>query len=113
MWGPRFLTETYEKPGPWVKISASRRDGAGMGGPRWQAMAIYPPHSAAVLRRPVIRASLTVFLIQKHTPVNWTLYVAIAFATSITVGYLVSVITGGSRKDLTGLTVWDLRRTES
>jgi hypothetical protein len=37
MWRPQFLTEPYEKPGPWVKISASRRDGAGLGGPRWQA----------------------------------------------------------------------------
>jgi hypothetical protein len=29
-----------------------------------------------------------------------------------TLGYLVSILTGGSRKDLTGLTVWDLKRSE-
>ena len=58
----------------------------------------------------VIGASITVFCIQKYTPVNWMLYAAIAFTTSITVGYLVSLLTGGSRKDLTGLTVWDTVR---
>lgn len=59
----------------------------------------------------VIAASLMVFLIQKHTAVNWMLYAAIAFTTSIGVGYLVSILTGRTRKDLTGLTVWDLNHT--
>jgi len=62
----------------------------------------------------VIGASLAVFLVQKYTSVNWTLYSAIAFTTSVCVGYLVSCLTGGSRKDLTGLTVWALKSpTES
>ncbi len=61
----------------------------------------------------VLGASLAVFLIQKHTAVNWMLYGAIAFTTSITVGYLVSILTGGSRKDLTGLTVWEIRQKDA
>lgn len=52
--------------------------------------------------------SLAVYSAQTYTSVNWLLLPVIAFTSAIAIGYVVSVLTGGSRKDLTGLTVWTI-----
>ncbi len=49
-------------------------------------------------------------LVKKYTPVHWYAYLPIAVATCVVIGYLVSLITPRQNKDLTGLTIFDIRR---
>jgi len=56
----------------------------------------------------LIGGFVIVYLVQTYTSVNWMLYPVIAFVFAMFVGYFASLLTGGNRKDLTGLTVWDM-----
>ena len=47
-----------------------------------------------------------VYFVQEYTDISFVYYPALALIAAFAVGYLVSVLTGGSRKDLTGLTVF-------
>ncbi len=49
-----------------------------------------------------------VYWLQTYTSVHWVLFQGSAFVFALTFGYIVGWLTGGTRKDLTGLTVWDL-----
>ena len=45
----------------------------------------------------------TFFIIQLKTPVHFLLYTSIAVAVTFVAGYIISVLTGGNKKDITGL----------
>jgi SSS family transporter len=45
-----------------------------------------------------------------HWPISFFIYGTIATVVASVTGYLASVLTGGSRKDLTGLTLWTLKQ---
>ena len=56
-------------------------------------------------------ASVVVTILVKHcTPLHWYGYMPAAVFACTSVGYLVSLMTGRPRQDLTGLTVFDIRR---
>jgi Na+/proline symporter len=48
----------------------------------------------------------TMFWLWKSTPINGYLYTTCGITTCVLVGYLVSLLTGGRQKDLTGLTLF-------
>lgn len=56
-------------------------------------------------------ASIVVtILVKEYSPLHWAFYNPVAMVTCIFVGYIVSIATGGNRKDLTGLTIFGMRK---
>jgi hypothetical protein len=47
-----------------------------------------------------------------HWPISFFIYGTLATAVATATGYIASVLTGGSRKNLDGLTLWTLKSGE-
>ncbi|MBC8039511.1 MAG: sodium/solute symporter [Opitutaceae bacterium] len=59
-----------------------------------------------------IASVIVALLIKLFTPLHWSTYLPVAIGSCLVVGYVVSLATGGSRKDLTGLTVFTPRKPD-
>ena len=51
----------------------------------------------------IICAACAVFIVQFKTPLHGILYVLVAVTVTFTAGYIISILTGGNKKDITGL----------
>lgn len=49
-------------------------------------------------------------LVKQYSPLHWLFYTPIAVVSCMAIGFVVSLVTGGNRKSLEGLTVFDMRR---
>jgi SSS family transporter len=56
-----------------------------------------------------IASIVVTLLVRSFSPLHWTFYGPVAVFTCLVVGYVVSILTGGNKKDLEGLTVFDMR----
>lgn len=58
----------------------------------------------------IVTGTAAMWLLSRTSRISFFTYGTIAMGVCVAVGYLVSIATGGTRKDLTGLTLWTARR---
>jgi Na+/proline symporter len=65
-------------------------------------------NSAGAISGAAVSIVVTIWM-ERQSDIHWVHYGAFAVSTCLVVGYVVSVLTGGSRRDLAGLTAFTTR----
>ncbi|MEM0966300.1 MAG: sodium/solute symporter [Verrucomicrobiota bacterium] len=66
-------------------------------------------NSTGVFVGAIASVAITIF-VREFTQIHWLFYNPVAMVSCIAIGYGTSIATGGNRKDLTGLTVFGVRK---